>query len=303
MSEIELSEFCALQSQETAQEIFGTAVAETTVWLFLEYVEPWTPKSVTDNNLPETVQDWLQGQVSAIAQSRVVFIKKSSQTPAAFHFYVGISREADQRLYRFQVANYEALLDLDVAGILADGAAFEANLSDEQLYLVCTNGKRDRCCAKFGLPVYEAMTQIEGASVWQCTHLGGHRYAPVVGVFPAGLYYRVIEPEDGAALVAATQAGELRLNDYRGRNCYIGVVQAADYFLRQQTGQLEINRYRLHSEVVSDGVWQVTFAETGTDVTHTVDLKQQLTAPLMASCGVKVKMKPQPHYQFVDYRS
>ena len=302
MSEMELSEFCALQSQETEQEIFGTAVAETTVWFFLEYAQPWTPKAVDDNNLPQSVQQWLQSHLAATAQSRLVFIKKSSQTPSPIHFYVGIGCEAEQQLYRFQVENYEALLDIDVAGLLADPAAFESHQSAETLYLVCTNGKRDRCCSKFGLPVFTAMNQIEGASVWQCTHLGGHRYAPVVGVYPAGLYYRVLQPEDGERLVAATIAGDLVLHDYRGRTCYAGVVQAADYFLRQQTGQLEINRYRLQDQAVTAGVWRVTFAEQDSAAIHTIDLKKELTAPLLASCGVKVKTKPQPQYQFVAYQ-
>ncbi|HEU5385864.1 MAG TPA: sucrase ferredoxin [Streptosporangiaceae bacterium] len=43
--------------------------------------------------------------------------------------------------------------------------------------LVCTNGKRDRCCAVRGRPVAAAIADATGWDTWESSHLGGHRFA------------------------------------------------------------------------------------------------------------------------------
>ncbi len=300
---MELSEFCSVQSQQIAQEIIGTAPGKTTAWLFLEYTGNWSARSVDHNTLPTEVNDWLNQQAAQLSPSRVVFIKKSSEKPAVLNFYLALTGEKEQQLFHFPVDTYSQLFDLDLSQVATDPAAFSRYLSEETLYLVCTNSKRDQCCAKFGLPIFQAMNQMGGVSAWQCTHLGGHRYAPVVGVYPAGLYYRVMTPEDGAELVASVGRGEIRLHGFRGRNCYSEPVQAADYFLRQQTSAVQLNQYRVESaEQVADN-WVVVFRDTADQTTHTITLQASSTEPLMTSCGVKIRMKPQPKYQFVSYQS
>ena len=63
-------------------------------------------------------------------------------------------------------------------------------------YFVCTNGQRDLCCARFGLPTYAALRERVGERVWQTTHVGGHRFAPNVLTLPQAALYGRVQPAD-----------------------------------------------------------------------------------------------------------
>ena len=48
---------------------------------------------------------------------------------------------------------------------------------DDPLYLVCTHGKRNVCCARLGGPLAQALAARHPGQVWETTHVGGHRFA------------------------------------------------------------------------------------------------------------------------------
>lgn len=292
--------FCALDSLEAAEPIFGTASTETTIWFLLEYPESWAYDAVKENNLHPYVQQWLKEQLTTFTQSRLLFIKKEGMAPRPTRrLYLAITREQDQRLYSFELANYEELMDLDVAGIIAEDGGYDHYLSQETLYLVCTNGKRDKCCAKFGRPLYHALANLDDAHVWQATHIGGHRYAPTLGVFPQGIYYGQVQPQEAAALKDAIDHQQIVLDHYRGRTCYTAVVQAADFYVRQQTVQLAADAFsHTYTRAVGENQWEVRFQ--GTAQQHTVTVLMTLSEPVVASC-TNFKRKPRPIYQLLHY--
>lgn len=300
----ESSEFCAEQSREIEQPIFGTASEETTVWLLLEYNRPWAGRAVEDNDLPAPVQGWLAEQLAAIPQSRLVFIKHDSKKLASITFFVAIAREKEQRLYRLTLDSYDDLLPLDLDPLLAGEPEQDKNLVDHPIFLVCTNGKRDRCCTKFGLPVYKKLAAgktVKTDQVWQCTHLGGHRYAAVTAVFPQGLYYRILDPDhDLNPLVAASENGKILLEGFRGRNCYPKVVQAADYFIRRLTDNRFVNGLSLVEAQEENGVWAVAFDDANGRDRHAVRLQVDETEPLLIGCS-KGKSSSEPRYRLLQY--
>ena len=61
---------------------------------------------------------------------------------------------------------------------LADGIvpSFGAGW-DEPVFLVCTHGKRNVCCARLGVPLAQALATRHPGQVWETTHVGGHRFA------------------------------------------------------------------------------------------------------------------------------
>lgn len=52
--------------------------------------------------------------------------------------------------------------------------------------LVCTNGRRDVCCAVRGRPVALVGSDRHPGRVWEATHTGGHRFAPTGILLPWG---------------------------------------------------------------------------------------------------------------------
>ena len=52
--------------------------------------------------------------------------------------------------------------------------------------LVCTNAKRDACCAVRGRPLAARCAAERPGQVWEASHLKGHRFAPTALVLPTG---------------------------------------------------------------------------------------------------------------------
>ena len=142
--------FCSQLSRASALPLHGSAT-QAEVWVLLEHAGSWPAQWLEGNDLPETVQTWTRSQERTVPRSRVAFIKRDHSGPDR-SLYIAVTDPATPRLYHFRWRDYSDLLAIDVAAVIAGEA--QADLVDEILVAVCTHGRRDRCCAKFGLPVY-----------------------------------------------------------------------------------------------------------------------------------------------------
>ena len=297
--------FCSELSRREEEPLYGTAV-NAAIWLLLEYNGPWYAQATENNALPPSVQAWLQAQLRAVGSGRLQFIKQDLSRQTGFTFFVAAPCESEPRLYRFQLERYDDLFGLDLPAVVAgdshgDGR-YDQHHHADPLYLVCTNGRRDRCCALFGLSFYQALRQRVGAAAWQTTHLGGHRFAPTLMAFPAGNGYGRLNPGEVDAFLASQQRGDIDLDIWRGRTCYDAVTQTADYFLRQLTGQRHINRCRhLATRELDERRWSVHFLDPTTSQTHSIELLEEPRL-IYASCDA-VKAKPVMHYRFLSHET
>jgi hypothetical protein len=109
--------------------------------------------------------------------------------------------------------------------------------------LVCTDGKHDRCCARLGRPLYEALQAQLGAGpgalrLAECSHLGGHRFAANCLSLPDGRLYGRVALADGAALLAAVREGRPYYPRLRGALARDPSEENAAAFLDQHCGAL-----------------------------------------------------------------
>jgi len=258
-------------SRQVGEQLFATAT-RADVWLLLEVNRPWSAKALDESDLPAAVQDRLNGCLGSIPNSRVQFIRRLQPT-GGIAFFVALTRESSPALYKFHLSAYEDLLALDVAAVVAGDVSQQAFLTGESLLAVCTNAKRDRSCGKYGADAYRAMLPYGGDFLWQTTHIGGHRFAATCVSLPYGVIYGRIEPQDTLAVIEAHQRGQIRLENYRGRSCYDDVAQAADYFLRQQTGERGLPGFRLLDvETLAEGVSAVRFEALQDGQVHCVEV-------------------------------
>lgn len=117
---------------------------------------------------------------------------------------------------------------------------------------VCTNAKRDRCCAVRGRPVAAALQQAFGEQVVEISHLGGHRFAATMLVLPTGYSYGFLDPESAHTVVAAAHEGLVHPAHLRGRADLSGPAQVADAFWRNGIGPAPVGDVRIGA-VESDG--------------------------------------------------
>ena len=172
--------------------------------------------------------------------------EKRSEHPLALRvFQRGPSTDADRvevllsrsdgSGWRAEQVPLDGLVPLIEAGLSGADPGHPTEPLGSEL-LVCTDGRHDDCCARFGRPVYRALVdeverQDVDLRVSECSHLGGHRFAANAIALPGGDLYGRIEPGDAGALVKAVLAGRLLRYRYRGRLGQSETRQVADCFL------------------------------------------------------------------------
>jgi hypothetical protein len=291
--------FCSELSLEAKEEMFGT-VPRVDVWFLLEYTGSWGEKAFPSSKIPENVKKRLSEYLNSIPNSRIQLIKRHQESEDTLKFYIGFSDELEPKLFEISLSNYEDLLSLDIPKVISHGAF----LRKEPLFLVCTHGTHDKCCGKFGVPVYlETVKRENGFLAWQCTHLGGHRFTANFLCLPHGIYYGRVRESDVARLINEYQGQLISIENYRGRSCYSPETQAAEYFLRLHTGIREIHGFHLKKiKRVDKEVWIIEFISESNGKTHRVHIERDSTAlKNYTSCKDEDK-SPIAQYRLIDYK-
>ena len=95
--------------------------------------------------------------------------------------------------------------------------------------LVCTHGRRDRCCGSFGTRVaVEVAGRWPGVRTWRCSHTGGHRFAPTGITFPDGRGWAFLDAAALGSIVERTGSVGDIAERYRGRLALDPWAQAAE---------------------------------------------------------------------------
>ncbi|MCS7062041.1 MAG: sucrase ferredoxin, partial [Anaerolineae bacterium] len=208
---------CADFAAEAGEQLFATAT-RADVWLVLEYGEPWAADAFEGSRLPQPVKNRLTAALQTIPRARLQFIRQPRREQVGLAFYLAVSREPNVRLYRFTLNAYADLMRLDLPAAAAGDARYDDYKTDEPLILVCAHGTRDACCARLGVPVYNALAAQSGWDVWLDSHVGGHRFAPNVICLPHGLTYGRVTPAEAVEVVERYRGGHISLKHWRGRS-------------------------------------------------------------------------------------
>ncbi|HKR22271.1 MAG TPA: sucrase ferredoxin [Pyrinomonadaceae bacterium] len=274
----QLPVFCSVQSQEAAEKTFGTA-SMGDAWLLVEYARPWGAKAFRDSELPKAVKSYLAGVLKSGPRFRVLLIKQERNVAGPLSLFVARSRESSSSIIKYEFFEYEQLLDFDLASALAGGSPPGATPWERPLFLVCTHGKRDKCCAKFGIPIYKTIQTLAGESaVWQSSHVGGDRFAANVICFPDGVFYGHVTDETAKHIVKEYSERRIVLRNFRGRSCYSFPVQAAEFFARRETGFRGIGDLKfLAYEPLKPNEWEVRFLSEVDAKVHQVSLRSELS--------------------------
>ncbi len=156
------------------------------------------------------------------------------------------------------------------------GGADPGEISPEPVYLVCTHGRHDACCAVRGRPLASALAAAYPERTWECSHIGGDRFAANVVVLPHGLFYGHVAASRAVELAKQYDEGLVVRDLLRGSGAFVPPVQAAQHYARAAG----------HSLVVDDLVpravrqlagnhWQVDLALSGGGVV-TVEVSAHL---------------------------
>ncbi|MDQ7035496.1 MAG: sucrase ferredoxin [Anaerolineae bacterium] len=280
-------------SRALNEPLYGTIKASD-IFFLLEYNGTYAHEAWAEADIPLAVKEKIQ----SYPNSHQLLMRQpgqSGESDKQMTLFVIHANSETPTIYRLDVPNYEALLAIDFDAVLR-GEVVAA--SQEPLYAVCSNGKRDICCSKFGIALYNALTALVGDAVWQVSHIGGHRLAATMYCFPHAICYGFLSEDDASPIVQSYSTGHLLLHKLRGRAIMAKPVQAADYFLRHELSETRINALRIMTAENSDGQWDICLEID--NVTYCVQIAAAEPLQVLATTGDE-QYKSMPQFTFVGY--
>lgn len=253
---------CSRASEALEEPIAGTASTVRGL-LLVEFSGGWGTDVLVGSRLPHEVRQWLR-DLARLHRVRPLLIRGHSRqrTPDGVRVFAGHVGRSEPFLETTVLDDVRDVVRLPVAG-LASGERPGLTPYDGPLFLVCTHGKHDVCCAERGRPLCTALHDVAPDHTWEVSHIGGDRFAPNVLVLPEGLYYGRLAPEDAGGFVETVRAGRLDLDHLRGRCAFPFALQAAEVFWRQATGLTAAGRPRVVEQVHDDRGLRIRFRLAG----------------------------------------
>ena len=253
---------CSIASAEDDEQLAGTAPTEQR-YLLVEDPGPWAAKAVEESGLPDEVK----AHLASFTDTRVQLIRRhgGSDISNGRRIFTVDYGDGPPRVATTTIDDVRALLE-PPATTPYDGL----------LWLVCTNGRRDVCCAEFGRPVAGALAQRWPEETWETTHLGGHRFAGTFLALPSGVTIGRADPTSAVADAAEIAAGGHPWRTSRGRAGFPPEAQVAEIAALEE-GASEVHWH----PPVTDGRVELTVDGTRT----TYDVTRAPGPERRQSCG------------------
>ena len=272
-------ERCAPASERRGDPLLATA-APAERFLLVEQPGAWGRRALRESRLDASTMAALVARCHGV-EARLLLIRRAHRDPGARKRWAVVdARPGSERAWWGEFDDETELAELDPSDPRGDA-------STEPVFLVCTHGRRDPCCANRGWPVAVALTDAFPAETWQCSHVGGDRFAANVVMLPHGLYYGRLTPDNAVDVARRHAEGLVTVDSLRGRSCFPPAVQAAQHYARRRTGIQEIDA--LHPLEVSpeDGHVRVKLAVEGG--TTTVALREHESPPIARlTCSARI---------------
>jgi hypothetical protein len=216
-------------------------------------------------------------------------------------FFIGSSAEGNPVLLEYRLKDSRELLDLDIAALATSAPENQHARRVQPLFLVCTNGKRDACCASQGAPFYRSLASLDPQNTWQCSHVGGHRFAANAIYLPYGIYYGRLNAGQAREFLDACAEKRFLAAQYRGRSTYPAHVQAAEYYLCQQHPELRLDELHLeHVDQLEPQTWQVQFRQWSSGKLFSILLEAGVAEhEVFENCGKEHELSRKIQYRWI----
>lgn len=287
---------CAVAGRERGDPQLGSA-PHVRRWLLLEHRGPWPVDAVAGSGIAPDVLRLLT-QTAATQGARPLLIRRPGRSDPSPHrawavtYEHGVTRWGTWRCDDDLSAAAEALAAADPG---PEAAA-------APVLLVCAHGLHDTCCAIRGRPVAAALAQVWPDATWECSHVGGDRFAGNLVVLPDGVYYGLLDPGSALDTVRAHLSGQVLLPHLRGMSSVAPPAQVAIAAVHERHGPLGARDVAVVStQSASPGTWQVRLSAPAAEleaVMVTVTAVRQVPAQLTCRAGFAT---PATHYRVVAY--
>jgi hypothetical protein len=229
---------CSAESARVGEPLAGTAPFAR-AWIVIEQPGQWGREAVAESRLPAAVRENLAR--AKAAKVSVLLAKHPDRPERASHgeLNVWVARAASggMLLRHGLMSDLTPLAAWDLERIAAGSLPPLGSVTSDPLLLVCTNGRRDRCCAVHGrallTSLHETADPGQRARIWECSHVGGHRFAPVTVSLPSGAVHGRLDDASAADVLRGLDSGRVVIDHLRGRSAFLPPFQAAAAAVRR----------------------------------------------------------------------
>lgn len=181
-------------------------------WVLIERPGRWPTRGFADTDVDPAVRRAVVG-AAADAGARILLVRRpgrrSEQAPRRW----AVLEHQDSGDYRQTWGSWSSDRDL---GQVTEALRAPGSTGLPPVLLVCAHGVHDTCCAVRGRPVAAALAERWPELVWECSHVGGDRFAANVVVAPDGVYYGGLDVDSAVDVVTDHLAGRITASHLRG---------------------------------------------------------------------------------------
>lgn len=219
--------FCAEQSSKSGVDIIGSAPKHQ-VYVAIECPPPWESSVLESKGIPDNLRS-LGKEITSnydSYQTRFLLIHNDQLKQENFTRVLifrkpsGFATVYDkQEFHLATIQDVAPLVKQYLIGEPVDPVPISPPTRD---LLVCTHGSRDRCCSRFGNPIYQQARKLvtdlglEHTRIWQASHIGGHRMAPTAIDFPTARYYGYLDADSFRSVLTHSGNIQCMATIYRG---------------------------------------------------------------------------------------
>lgn len=231
---MDTSKFCSILSKKSGEPIAGSA-PYAKHFIFISWPKKfWGYEALqASGGFPNGLKNWMHtnSHVHGKISIRLVSNKDTNNDKSDIFIYPG------QYIYK-DVCPKKIIKTLDTH--------FQKNFKSSKYYkrfnydqiFICTHGRHDKCCAKYGQKVAEVMRKhLEkenlNIEVWESSHLGGHRFAPTLIDFPNGYSYGRLSSDNIPIFFENRKKNKIFAPAYRGKVFLSEFEQIAEAHLQQ----------------------------------------------------------------------
>lgn len=200
---------CSQTARALREPLAGSA-PWAQVWLAVEQPGPWGRAALEDSRFPPDVGRALTERTAG-RPVRVQLIRRPGPHPdlgrSAPRTILIARTSGAPALWQGVVHDPRDVLDIDLEAVLGGMDPGIGRPVSGPVLLVCTNGRRDVCCAQSGRAAIAGLAAT-GHAVWETNHLGGHRFSPTFVRLPDGW---VFGGPDATSMTTAAARGRSAL--------------------------------------------------------------------------------------------
>ena len=255
------TEPCAVWTRASGLSAMGSASYSPGGVILIPWPLPW-PRDVRD--IPELAEVVARAEAAGVRPLLALPVR-ADQQPVVCLYRATASQDRVEELARTE-RSCERDGIVAAAMELLDGAASDSNRVVVDL-VVCTHGRRDRCCGSSGtrLAAEVGAAVPDSVRVWRSSHHGGHRFAPTALLLPNGTSWGnldvdsaldVVHHRGDPSMLAERLRGSIAMEDSR-----LQMIDAAGFRLH---GWEWLRAPRAHAVLRANHVGLTAELRTGT---------------------------------------